>query len=77
MSTDLGALFGYPAAFLTTVAFVPQAWQSWRARDLSGISLPIVSMEHQYLVTDEIDEVKQWGKKFPLLRDTPLLVLGG
>lgn len=30
---------GYAAAALTTAAFVPQAWQSWRTRDLSGISL--------------------------------------
>lgn len=34
-------LFGYPAAILTTAAFVPQAWRSWRTRDLSGISLPM------------------------------------
>ena len=34
-------LIGYPAAILTTAAFVPQAWQSWRTRDLSGISLPM------------------------------------
>jgi MtN3 and saliva related transmembrane protein len=32
-------LIGYAAAFLTTVAFVPQAWQIWRSRDGSGISL--------------------------------------
>lgn len=32
-------LIGYAAAFLTTVAFVPQAWQIWRTRDASGISL--------------------------------------
>lgn len=44
MSTDLGSLLGYPAAFLTTVAFVPQAWQSWRTRDLSGISLPMYTL---------------------------------
>lgn len=30
---------GYPAAALTTAAFVPQAWLSWRSRDLSGVSL--------------------------------------
>ena len=41
MNPDLSTLFGYPAAFLTTIAFVPQAWQSWRTRDLSGISLPM------------------------------------
>ncbi|TCS72765.1 MtN3 and saliva related transmembrane protein [Sulfuritortus calidifontis] len=34
-------LLRYPAAILTTAAFVPQAWQSWRTRDLSGISLPM------------------------------------
>jgi MtN3 and saliva related transmembrane protein len=41
MSSDFSVLLGYPAAFLTTIAFVPQAWRSWRTRDLSGISLPM------------------------------------
>jgi MtN3 and saliva related transmembrane protein len=45
MTTDFSALFGYPAAaVLTTLAFIPQAWQSWRTRDLSGISLPMYAM---------------------------------
>lgn len=44
MPPDLSNLFGYPAAFLTTIAFVPQAWQSWRSRDLSGISLPMYAL---------------------------------
>lgn len=44
MSFDLSTLLGYPAAFLTTIAFVPQAWQSWRTRDLSGISLPMYAL---------------------------------
>ena len=44
MNPDLSTLFGYPAAFLTTIAFVPQAWQSWRTRDLTGISLPMYAM---------------------------------
>lgn len=44
MNPDLSTLFGYPAAFLTTIAFVPQAWQSWRTRDLSGISLPMYAL---------------------------------
>lgn len=30
---------GYLAAFLTTCSFVPQAWQSFRTRDVGGISL--------------------------------------
>lgn len=44
MSAELNNLIGYPAAFLTTVAFVPQAWKSWRTRDLSGISLPMYAL---------------------------------
>ncbi len=44
MTPDLGSLLGYPAAFLTTIAFVPQAWHSWRTRDLSGISLPMYAL---------------------------------
>ena len=44
MSGELSELVGYPAAILTTVAFVPQAWKSWRSRDLSGISLPMYAM---------------------------------
>ncbi|TSE19667.1 Sugar transporter SemiSWEET [Tepidimonas alkaliphilus] len=30
---------GGVAAVLTTVSFVPQAWRTWRTRDVSGISL--------------------------------------
>jgi len=44
MNIELGALLGYPAAILTTVAFVPQALHSWRTRDLSGISLPMYAL---------------------------------
>ena len=44
MNPDLSALLGYPAAFLTTIAFVPQALHSWRTRDLSGISLPMYAL---------------------------------
>lgn len=44
MNLDLSSLLGYPAAFLTTIAFVPQAWQSWRTRNLSGISLPMYAL---------------------------------
>jgi len=44
MNPDLSTLFGYPAAFLTTIAFVPQALHSWRTRDLSGISLPMYAL---------------------------------
>ena len=44
MNLELSALLGYPAAILTTVAFVPQALHSWRTRELSGISLPMYAL---------------------------------
>jgi len=44
MTPEFINLIGYPAAFLTTSAFVPQAWKSWRTRDLSGISLPMYAL---------------------------------
>ena len=34
---------GYAAATLTTAAFVPQAWLTFRTRDVSGISLGMYS----------------------------------
>jgi MtN3 and saliva related transmembrane protein len=44
MSPELSDLIGYPAAVLTTAAFAPQAWHSWRTRDMSGISLLMYSL---------------------------------
>jgi MtN3 and saliva related transmembrane protein len=32
-------LIGYIAASLTTVAFVPQAWLSWKQKKAEGVSL--------------------------------------
>lgn len=32
-------LVGYAAATLTTVAFVPQAWKTWKTRSAAGVSL--------------------------------------
>jgi MtN3 and saliva related transmembrane protein len=37
-------IIGYCAAFLTTFAFLPQAIQSWRTKDLTGISLGMYSL---------------------------------
>ena len=36
-------LVGSLAAICTTIAFIPQAYQSYKTRDLSGISLPMYS----------------------------------
>ena len=35
---------GYAAACLTTVSFAPQAWHTFRTRDVSGISLAMYSV---------------------------------
>ena len=35
---------GYLAAILTTCSFVPQAWLTFRTRDVSGISLGMYSV---------------------------------
>ena len=37
-------LIGYAAAGLTTCSFVPQAWLTFRTRDVSGISLGMYSV---------------------------------
>ena len=37
-------LIGYLAASLTTASFVPQAWKTFRSKDVSGISLVMYSM---------------------------------
>ena len=37
-------LVGYLAAFLTTFSFVPQAWLTFRTRDVKGISLGMYSV---------------------------------
>jgi MtN3 and saliva related transmembrane protein len=36
--------FGYIAAVLTTVSFVPQVLHTWRARRAGGISLGMISL---------------------------------
>jgi MtN3 and saliva related transmembrane protein len=39
-----GDLIGFGAAFLITASFVPQAWLTFRTRDVSGISLGMYSV---------------------------------
>ena len=39
MSTVFIEALGYLAAALTTLSFAPQAWLTFRTRDVSGISL--------------------------------------
>jgi MtN3 and saliva related transmembrane protein len=44
MPQDLSNIIGYSAAFFTTIAFAPQAYQSWKTRNLEGISLSMYSL---------------------------------
>ena len=37
-------VIGAAAATFTTIAFVPQAYHSYKTRDLSGVSLPMYSI---------------------------------
>jgi MtN3 and saliva related transmembrane protein len=44
MTPTLADLVGYAAATLTTLSFVPQAWLTFRTRDVRGISLGMYSV---------------------------------
>ena len=37
-------IIGFIAAFLTTAAFLPQVYQTWKTKDVSGLSLPMLLM---------------------------------
>lgn len=37
-------MLGYAAATLTTLSFVPQAWRTFRTKDVSGISLKMYTV---------------------------------
>lgn len=40
----LTEIFGFTAACLTTIAFVPQAWLTWRSRRVHDVSLGMYSI---------------------------------
>lgn len=44
LSPALTDWLGYVAACLTTLSFVPQAWHTFRTRDVTGISLGMYSV---------------------------------
>ncbi|KJD35226.1 hypothetical protein PW52_11145 [Tamlana sedimentorum] len=37
-------IVGFVAAFLTTAAFLPQVYQTWKTKDVSSLSMPMLSM---------------------------------
>ncbi|HEX2546397.1 MAG TPA: SemiSWEET transporter [Ramlibacter sp.] len=44
MNLPASDLIGYVAGFLCTLSFLPQAWLTFRTRDVSGISLGMYSL---------------------------------
>jgi MtN3 and saliva related transmembrane protein len=44
MNVTASELVGYLAACLSTLSFVPQAWLTFRTRDVSGVSLGMYSL---------------------------------
>lgn len=41
---DYVEIIGFGAAILTTAAFLPQVYQTWKSKDVSGLSLPMLIM---------------------------------
>lgn len=41
---DAFEFIGFAAAILTTAAFLPQVYKTWKTKDVSGLSLPMLIM---------------------------------
>ncbi len=41
---DYIEVIGLIAAFLTTAAFLPQVYKTWKTKDVSSLSLPMLTM---------------------------------
>jgi MtN3 and saliva related transmembrane protein len=63
---DLADALGYLAATLTTGAFVPQVWRTFRTKDVSGISLRMYGI---FTVG-----IAAWLAYGIVLREMPMLV---
>ncbi|MCB4799811.1 SemiSWEET transporter [Tamlana sp. 62-3] len=37
-------IVGFVAAFLTTAAFLPQVYQTWKTKDVTSLSMPMLTM---------------------------------
>lgn len=44
MNFDFNEVIGFAAAVLTTIAFLPQVHKTWKTKDVSGLSLPMLTL---------------------------------
>ncbi len=44
MNIDYIEIIGLIAAFLTTASFLPQVYKTWKTKDVSSLSLPMLIM---------------------------------
>ena len=42
MYFDINEVVGFGAAVLTTIAFLPQVYKTWKTKDVSSLSLPML-----------------------------------
>ncbi|MBC3756942.1 SemiSWEET transporter [Hyunsoonleella sp. SJ7] len=42
LNNNLYEIVGFLAAFLTTAAFLPQVYKTWKTKDVSSLSLPML-----------------------------------
>ena len=66
---EVESIVGYAAAVLTTVSFVPQAWSTFRTRNVSGISLSMYSLFTLGVAT--------WLLYGAMRQDLPVVVANG
>jgi MtN3 and saliva related transmembrane protein len=66
---EVSDILGYAAATLTTASFVPQAWRTFRSKDVSGISLRMYSIFTL--------GVAVWLAYGIVLGETPMMIANG
>jgi MtN3 and saliva related transmembrane protein len=66
---EFESIVGYVAAVLTTLSFVPQAWFTFRTRNVSGISLAMYSLFTLGVAT--------WLLYGALRQDWPIVIANG
>ncbi len=59
-------IIGFTAAILTTAAFLPQVYKTWKTRDVSSLSLPMLLMFFVGIVAWLI---------YGFLKDSPSMIL--